>query len=303
MDVIGFGALNIDRIYSVERIPGKDEEIFVKDYQKHPGGSAANTLAGLARLGMRVGALGIIGDDNDGCFIIEDLKKEGIDASRVIKRRGGSFSRTGKAFILTDTAGDRAIIIDPGVNDTIGYGEIDKKYIKESRLLHLTSFACKNGEDSFVTQKKIVKDIPISVSFDPGNLYAHKGLDALAPILERTEVFMPNRKELKIITGKDYAKGAEEIISLGAEIVVVKLGAKGCFITDGKSSVEVPTFQVSVVDTTGAGDAFNAGFLQAYLKGMELEYCGKLGNLIAGYCIQKTGARSGLPYYNQIKSI
>jgi len=303
VDVIGFGALNVDRIYSVERIPGKDEEVFVKELQKHPGGSAANTLAGLARLGMETGALGIIGDDADGLFILEDLKKEGVDIHGIIRRTIGAFSRTGKAFILSDAEGNRAIIIDPGANDTISYEEIDIEYIKKSRLLHITSFACKNGENSFLTQKKLVKEISITVSFDPGNLYAHKGLNALKDIIEKTEVFMPNNKELKILTGKDYVRGAEEIISLGADIVVVKLGGKGCYITNGKSSVEIPPFHVKVVDTTGAGDAFNAGFLYAYLNGMDLEYCGKLGNLIAAHCVQKTGARMGLPFHNQIDLI
>jgi ribokinase len=84
-------------------------------------------------------------------------------------------------------------------------------------------------------------------------------------------------------------------------VVVVKRGDKGCYITDGKRSYEIPAYNVKVVDTTEAGDAFNTGFLYGYLRGKSLEECGRLGNYIASLCIQKVGARTGLPYSDKIK--
>jgi len=115
MDVIGFGALNLDKVYRVNRIPGIEDEVFVKDVEVHPGGSAANTIVGLSRLGMKTGYIGKVGKDEDGKFLLEDLKREGVDTHNVIVEDG----RTGNALILVDDNGNRAIIVDPGVNDTI----------------------------------------------------------------------------------------------------------------------------------------------------------------------------------------
>ncbi len=291
MDAIGFGALNVDKIYLVNKIPNAEEEAYVKDIQIFAGGSASNTIVGLSRLGMKTGYIGKVGNDADGDFLLNDLRSEGVDTYQVIKADG----RSGNALIFVDEYGNRAILVDPGVNDTIRFDEIDSDYVSKFRLLHLTSFICKLGEESFKSQKKLVKVFDGIVSFDPGAVYAERGLDDLKDIIEETTIFMPNAIEMEILTGLSYKEGANEILNMGVEVVVIKLGERGCYITDGKTEIEIPALKVKVVDTTGAGDAFNAGFLYGYLKGRDLEECGKLGNYVASLCIQKVGAREGLP--------
>ncbi len=291
MDAIGFGALNVDKIYLVNKIPKAEEEAYVKDVQIFAGGSASNTIVGLSRLGMKTGYIGKVGNDADGDFLLRDLRSEGVDTYQVIRANG----RSGNALIFVDEYGNRAILVDPGVNDTIRFDEIDSDYVSKFRLLHLTSFICKLGEDSFKSQKKLVKVFDGIVSFDPGAVYAERGLDDLKEIIKETTIFMPNAIEMEILTGLSYKEGANEILNMGVEVVVVKLGERGCYITDGKTELEIPALNVDVVDTTGAGDAFNAGFLYGYLKGKDLEECGKLGNYVASLCIQKVGAREGLP--------
>ncbi len=288
--VIGFGALNLDKIYRVDKIPGKDEEGFVRDLQMYPGGSAANTIVGLARLGLKTAYIGKVGDDAEGQILLEDLENERVDTKAVIRAKG----RSGTAMIFVDDSGNRAILVDPGVNDTIRYEEIDLSFAKKFELLHLTSFICKNGLDSLKSQKKIVKEFEI-VSFDPGMPYAERGLDEMLPILERTTIFLPNRTEIEKIFGMDYRKSAQKCLDLGIKIVVVKLGSEGCWIKTENKEISLKPFRVQVVDTTGAGDAFNAGFLYGYLKGKSLEESGKIGNYVASLCIQKIGARTGLP--------
>jgi ribokinase len=136
----------------------------------------------------------------------------------------------------------------------------------------------------------------VKVSFDPGALYARKGLAALEPIVERTFVLMPNAGELELLTGiADYRKGAEAMLKKGVKVVAVKLGSKGCYVTDGKQSRHVESFKVNVVDTTGAGDAFCAGFLYGLIERKSLEECGRIGNFVASRCIERMGARAGLP--------
>ncbi|MEM2726793.1 MAG: carbohydrate kinase family protein [Archaeoglobaceae archaeon] len=288
--IIGFGALNLDKIYRVDKIPGKDEEGFVRDLQMSPGGSAANTIVGLARLRINSAYIGKIGDDAEGRILLEDLKKEGVETKAVIKAKG----RSGTAMIFVDDAGNRAILVDPGVNDTIRYEEINFDFVREFRVLHLTSFICKNSLDSLNSQKKLVEDFEI-VSFDPGMPYAERGIKDMLPILKRTTIFLPNKTEIEKLFGMDYKTSAEKCLDLGIQIVAVKLGSEGCWIKTKDKELSIKPFKVKVVDTTGAGDAFNAGFLYGYLKGKSLEECGKIGNYVASLCIQQVGARSGLP--------
>ena len=127
--------------------------------------------------------------------------------------------------------------------------------------MHLSSFV---GNKSFQTQKKILEIIPEStkVTFDPGILYANKGYAELEPILKKTNVLMPNSIELELLTGKtNYLEGAAFMIQQGIEIVAVKLGSGGSYVTNGNESYNVKPFAVKVIDTTGAGDAFGSGFV------------------------------------------
>jgi ribokinase len=108
---------------------------------------------------------------------------------------------------------------------------------------------------------------------------------------------MPNALELEQITGqKDHKKGAAFLLGKGVEIVAVKLGSDGCYVTNGYEQHHIEAYKVPVVDTTGAGDAFNAGFLYGVLNKKSLLECGKIGNFVASRCVMKMGARAGLPY-------
>ncbi len=290
LKAVGFGALNLDKIYLVDKIPKEDEEGFIKDVKIYPGGSAANTIVGLSRLGVKTAYVGKVGYDEDGKILLSDLENEGVDTKPIVKVEG----RSGNALIFVDEAGNRAILVDPGVNDTLKYQEIDVDYVKKYKLIHVTSFICKNGLDSLNSQKKIVREFE-SVSFDPGMPYAERGLKDMEEILKNTTIFMPNKTEIEILFNENYKNAAEICLDMGVDIVVVKMGSKGCWIKTENAEFNVKPFSVTVVDTTGAGDAFNTGFIYGYLKGRSLEECGKLGNYIASCCIKAFGARTGLP--------
>jgi len=299
-DVIGFGALNVDKLYKVNKIAGPEEEGFIKGFEEVCGGSAANTIVGLARLGCKVGFIGKVANDREGKMLIEDFRREGVNIKGIIKTKEG---RSGTVMGFVDENGERALYVDPGVNDTISLKEIDREYACQAKFIHLTSFV---GEKSFETQKKLVETLPedVKVSMDPGELYARKGVKTLKPILEKSFVFMPNSRELGILTGiEDYVEGAGKLLELGVKIVAVKLGGRGCYVTDGKESLHVEAFKVKIVDTTGAGDAFCAGFLYGLLKNKSLKECARLGNFVASRCIMKMGARAGLPRLEELKSL
>lgn len=297
--VIGFGALNVDRLFRVSKIAGHEEESFVTEHQEFCGGSAANTVVGLARLGLRVGYVGKVADDHEGHLLFDSFEEEGVDTDGIVTAARG---HSGMVMGFVDEEGERALYVAPGVNNSIGFDEVNVDYVNQAEILHLTSFV---GDKPFETQKDVVKRLPmnVKVSFDPGALYARKGVEKLRPIIKRIFALLPNELEVKQLTGKKWEKGVETLIAEGVRIVAVKLGKRGCFVTDGSQNHLLEPFKVKVVDTTGAGDAWNAGFLYGLLKNKSLEDCGRLGNFVASRCIMKWGARTGLPRQAELPTL
>lgn len=301
LDVVGFGALNVDKLYQVNRIAKEDEESYIKDMSQSCGGSAANTMIGLSRLGLNTGVIGKVSKDGSGRFLLENLKNEGVNTEGVLIAEIG---RSGSVTGFVDAEGQRALYVDPGVNDLIKSGEVKSEYVKDIKILHLTSFVGR----SIKAQETLLEELPeqVKVSFDPGRIYAEKGREYLKSILQKTNLLLINKAELKLLTEKKYRSFDEEIKALldnGIEIIVVKQGDKGCYITDGDESHLIKAFCVNCKDTTGAGDAFNAGFLYGILKGQNLYDSSLLGNLVAACCVENIGAFTGLPDLSRLKSL
>jgi len=286
-EVIGFGALNVDKLYSVENIVSKDEESFIKSETDTPGGSAANTIVGLSRLGCSTSIIGKIAEDEDGDLIEYHLAVNGVYSNNLIYSETGS---TGKCLGFVDEDGERCLYIDLGVNDEIKIGEINPLNIMRCKIMHYTSFV----GDSFKTQIELLEMLndQCVLSFDPGMLYVQKGFDELKPILERTNILLINEAELRLLCNNNKSPLKELAIGfldLGIETVVVKKGAEGVFAMNNSTECEVESFECSVVDTTGAGDSFNSGFLYSYLKGYDLEKSCKIGNWVASRAIEGFG--------------
>jgi ribokinase len=297
-DVVGFGALNVDKLFKVNCIAHAEEESHIENQQETCGGSAANTMVGLARLGCKVGFVGKVGNDREGEMQLSEFKREGVDVSGVIRAPKG---KSGSVMGFVDRKGARALYINSGVNDKITLDEVDRDYVSQAKFLHLTSFV---GEKSFQTQLKLLETLPktVKISFDPGALYAKKGLAQLEPIVKKAYVAMPNRGELEHITGcAEYVKGADALIAKGVKIVAVKLGSEGSYVTNGRERFHMDAFTVKAVDTTGAGDAFCAGFLYGLLNNRGLGECGRIGNFVASRKVRKLGARTSLPYAKDLE--
>lgn len=298
--VIGFGALNLDRILYVNRIVKPDEEGFISSVENHPGGSAANTIVGLSRLGIRTGYIGKVAHDEGGEILLNDLTSENVDARGVTATSG----RSGSCLIMVDGRGERGILVDPGVNDLISITDVDMRYVDGAALIHMTSFICKESETSFLTQKQVALSTSSRISLDPGTLYAERGMGGLIDFIKRARLLLPNDHELYLMTGcENVQKGAKMLIDAGAEWVAVKMGDRGCYVTDGIISTKIPPLKAKVVDTTGAGDAFNAGFIHSMLQGKSIEECGKIGNITASISIAHRGARDGLPYSKELDKL
>ncbi len=297
-DVVGFGALNLDKLFKVNMIAKEEEEGAILDFKESAGGSAANTVVGLARLELKTGFIGKVAADREGKILLDDFRKEKVDVKGVsVSERG----RSGVVMGFIDQKGDRALYVDPGVNDQVDFKDINLDYVSGTEFLHLSSFV---GEKPFKAQKQLIEQLSsVKISFDPGAIYSRTGLTAMKPIIRRSYVMFPNGIEVKLLTGQDYREGARTLTELGADLVAVKLGKRGCYVTDGKDSHLIEPYKVEAVDTTGAGDAFCAGFIYGLIRGRDLYECGKLGNFVASRCISKMGARTGLPKLEDLKNL
>ncbi|MEK7281775.1 MAG: PfkB family carbohydrate kinase, partial [Chloroflexota bacterium] len=271
----------MDRFYQVEKFISEGEAQ-VAESRVSPGGSAANTIYALSKLGLKTGFLGAVGHDAAGERLVRELAEVGVDTKGVKVKAGAP---TGEALALVDKRGKRAIYVMPGANSLLETADIDASYLKGAAYLHLSSFA---GEEQFQLQIELSRRLPqeTRLSLAPGMLYAQRGLSALLPLLQKAHLVFFNAQELKVLTGEGVSAGAKRLHQEGCRIVVVTLGGgrRGvCYLWDGKEKeeyrvkarVEVKT----VVDTTGAGDAFCAGFLFGQLRGESLAGCALLAEI------------------------
>jgi len=311
IEVVGLGALNIDHLYQVERILD-DGEAVVNETKSSPGGSAANTIYGLAKLGVNTGFTGVVGDDAEGKILVQDFQEVGVDVNQIRVKRG---TRTGSVLCLSDRLGRRSLYVIPGANSLLTMDDLDLTYINQAKWLHLSSFA---DDRQFKVLLELINrlDASVMLSFAPGVLHAIKELAILSPILNRTHLLFINQREVRHLTGKkDVIAGAKSCLKQGCRMVVVTLG-KGmtlevghrtitavCYIRDAENEYAIePSSQdiISEMDATGAGDAFATGFLYGLLKGKGLNECGYLGDIVARFSLTKLGAREGLPIFTEL---
>lgn len=309
LEVIGLGAMNLDLFYSVERVV-IDGETAVKSFTACPGGSAANTIYALAKLGVSTGFVGIVGNDTNGRLLLRSINSVGVDSTRIKTRAKAA---TGTVLAITDGLGNRALYVSPGVNNLLNKNDIDLDYLNQAAIVHISPFA---SEEQFHLQNDLVKHLApsVKISFAPGALYASRGLAALQAILSRTHILFVNRDEIETLTGEPFQQAAETCLKQGCQQVVVTLGKgerltgikrvaaaflrdnhRECFVVPWKSRKQ------SIVDATGAGDAFTAGFLYGFLKGNHPHENGLAGDLLARFSLDCLGARHGLPTLARLK--
>lgn len=308
MDVIGFGAFNVDYIYEVEDLSqvliagkpcepggemfcapdsfGEVQKVLAEKKarlaSRSPGGSAANTVLALARMGFKTGAIGKVGRDEGGKFLLAGMK--GVDASHV-KTDGTS----GQTVILLDKERERTILVFPGANDELTFDELDLGYIRKAEFLHLTSFA---GEVPTEAQRRLVEAVrdAVKITFDPGEIHTQKGLVKMQHVISHSDTVFVTDREVHLLTGEDYNFGTRELLNYGPKTIVCKLGPRGSYVLSREEEFHVPpTPAEPVVDRTGAGDVYAAGFLAGRLKGLNLMECAMLATKAAAQSITGWG--------------
>ena len=298
--VVGLGALNVDRIFLVERLLA-DGENAIEDGGSFGGGSAANTIYGLGRLGIPTGFCGAVGDDAGGQLLLDDFKKSGTDTDYVKTLPGVT---SGTVFCLSSTR-ERALYVLAGANRLLTDERIFIKYVNGTGILHLSSFV---DDLQFELSLRLINHLSpdVKLSFSPGALYIARGIRAIQPFIERADVLFVNRQEIEKLAGQDFRKASVSILNTGCKRVAVTLGGGmiidghpvAAYVRDRENEWLIDAGQtggLKVIDTTGAGDAFAAGFLAGLLEGKTLDVCGRMANCEALLSLKCIGARGGLP--------
>ncbi len=267
------GNINEDVILGVDRFPSFHEKIRASALIRAQGGSAANTAWWLASLGNAVRMVGCVGDDAAGQGAREELRAAGVDTAPV--RSSGR--ATGLAVVMSDGRDKRMVKYD-GANADLSVGAHD---LAGCRHLHLTSVRERVAADGI----RAAQSAGATISWDPSEL-VHPALLPLVDILFMNE--------------DDYGRSQGDIDRAGVPVTVVALNGGGCCIN---GTVRIGTIETPVVDTTGAGDAFGAGFLHAYLSGASLEQSGRYAVACSSFNIRKFGAREGFTTREEIETV
>lgn len=314
LHAVGFGSLNLDEIWEAPRgllkdygfRPGdeyvRDVEWFDSFYPElksqavlkavDPGGSAANTIAALYKMGFSTGFYGATGKEDLAAMRLHELgKPEDLSIME-------SSLPAGRCLALIDNddpARDRALIILPNANNLAGSKTPDPDYFLQAQWLHLTSFV---SREPLAVQIQLVENLAgrVRVSFDPGVIYSELGLSALEPILRKTKVLFTTDEELKTLTRCESKVDATALLAgMGIGIVVLKLGAQGLEAFHEMGYTFQPPVAVSGVrDRTGAGDVAAAGFLAGLIQRMTIEQSLELAAHAASRSIEGFG-RSTYP--------
>ena len=288
LDIISIGAVLLDINASVERFPGVDDEVFVPDIMMSGGGSAANIAIACSRLGLKSGFIGKIGNDANGEFLKKEFQKENVNVEGLVVDE--KFN-TGMCFIPV-SKGERMIFAHSGAANHLNPEEIEKNHILSAKIVLLASL--KNLKP-LIQAAKYARNEDTMIALNPGALIADQGFDHTKNLVELTDIFISSETELNKMMGeKDTNKSLEKVLEMGPSVIAMTRGSKGVLVADKNNRYEIPPYKVNVVDTTGAGDSFTAGFLTGYLEGKNLEICGKLGNANAAILIQNIGARNKL---------
>ncbi len=295
------GDANVDLIAPIPSLPGKGEEVWIHKLERHAGGSASNLAVGIARLGLGSGFIGRVGADSFGRFLIDEFRKEKVDISQLqIDKEVG----TGLIFIALTKNGERTMYGFRGANVNLSPGEINMDYVKDVDALHISGYTllAEPQKKAALETLKVAKKAGSFVSLDVGILAAMEAADRVRSILRSIDLLFLNEFEaVRLARVRNPEKAAESILKSGVKTVALKQGGKGCFILSEKERIRCPAFRVNVVDTTGAGDAFAAGFLVGMIEKLELEEVARFANAVGALSVTKIGARSALPTKREVE--
>ncbi|GLQ88743.1 carbohydrate kinase family protein [Dyella flagellata] len=270
------GEINVDFVFKGCRtFPEPGHEVLADDFVMTPGSSSMICAMGLARLGNQVAFHGCLGADASGEFCFNALRDAGIDVSSL---RPDPALRTGVTASLS-TPQDRALVTFPGAMSELQAEDIADAWLQSASHLHVSSYYLQKGLRTGCRQLFArAKSAGLSTSLDPGFDPAQQWGGDLLETLNEVDIFLPNEKELLAITGCSDLHAALRFVQNGCTRTVVKRGRQGCTSLHDEQWLSVPAYPIHAIDTTGAGDSFDAGFLHAWLRDVPWIDCMRWGS-------------------------
>jgi sugar/nucleoside kinase (ribokinase family)/predicted transcriptional regulator len=296
--VLVFGTAAIDIIAPIKRDPELDGAVYVSDPMELPGGSGANVAVALSRLGVEVGFAGKLVNDTKAKRLLDEFKEEGVDVSDVIVEPHRSTLQT---FITISGMGGRRMYVLGGEDSALSLekpDEVNWNRIEECTLVYVGEVFLEIAE----LLASYAKSHGKTVVYSPGMLYLDLGVEKLSGVLKNVDIFMMNKNGWKNL--KANSKGLKDAFSLlnfGIKAVTITKGGNGSEVIAKTGRWEVPAFKVEVRDTTGAGDAFSAGFIKAFLGGRGLEECLRYAHAVGSMAVTGLGARSSYPKSREVQ--
>ena len=311
-DVICIGAALVDIVAQVERHPAEDDEVFVSDLKLFSGGAAANTAYACAKLKLKTAFIGKLGrDDTFGTKIINDFNEADVNTDLV---KYSNDYKTGSAYVALNKEGDRRIYAHSGAANYLSKEDIREEELSSAKILFLSSL--KNLEPLIIAAE-IGKRKNIPIILNPGMLIIEQGFTNIRELIEKVDILIMSQREFQVLfylSEENFnlniaQEKSENLFSIGIKVLIITIGKSGALLITPNSVQIIPSDkQDKVVDTTGAGDAFSAGFIYGFFQNPsfefdDLRYNAKIGNFVAGKCIEKLGARKGIPDVEDVKSV
>ncbi|TCO68664.1 ribokinase [Caldanaerobacter subterraneus] len=294
MKIAVVGSINKDYTAQVDKLPQKGETVIASNYKISLGGKGANQAVAAKRLGAEVAMIGAVGKLDGGQDIVKKLENDGIDVSGILIVDD---EVTGNAMITVDEKGANTIVVYPGANNKLSPLWIEK----QKEIIRNAHFAILQLEIPIETVEfavKISKEYNVKVILNPAPA---KKLPE--EIYEYVDIITPNEVELTQLTGtEDIKEGASILIQKGVKEVIVTLGERGCYYTDGIREIFVEAVRVKAIDTTAAGDAFNAAIAVALGEKLDINSALIFANIAGALTTTKMGAQDALPFRQEVES-
>ncbi len=300
-DVVAIGELNADLVMTgLSSMPVPGREIIARGMSLVLGSSTAICAAGMARLGLKTGFTGKIGRDAYGEVVRRSLGEYGVDLSRLLE---DASLPTGLTVSLS-TPGDRALVTCLGSIDRLCAEDVDLGLLNETRHIHVGSFFLQSGlRPGLAGLFREAHKRGVTTSLDAGWDDTGKWDYGIREVLRHTDFFFPNESEALAITEKASVPEAAEELATLCKTVAVKMGPKGARLVSGCTVIEQAPYDTKPVDTTGAGDSFNAGFLYGFLTGRAPSLCLSLGNACGSIAVTRIGGAAACPSLEEAESL
>src|ERR1035437_6694714 len=261
------------------------------------GGSASNTINGIARLGMKAGFVGKVGKDDIGLFFTNDSINNGVEPHLLL-----SETPSGRCIVLVSPDSERTLCTYLGAACELLAEDLKPEMFRGYDIFHIEGYLVQN-HDLIRTAVRLAKQEGLKVSVDLASYnVVEENLDFLLEIIHQyVDIVFANEEEARAFTGKEPEEALKAISEL-CEIAIVKVGKDGSFIKSGDKTVQIQPRKSDCIDTTGAGDLYASGFLFGLANNYSLEVCGKIGSLISGNVVEVLGAKMPEEVWANIQS-